>query len=181
MFSVVLERKKFVCFVLGGILLVAGCYLFVPAFWKTARVFRSSDQPQMPTELSVDFSPHSGSSEEFFVDCRMARERVRSKKMEFLEEIADNPYSSSEVREQAQKELLALVERAGKEEELEKLILARGFQDSIVIINEDTVIAIVGTASLSPSEKEELVALIAKVAGVKTEDIFVINRSHERT
>ncbi|HAA89377.1 MAG: Stage III sporulation protein AH [Thermoanaerobacterales bacterium 50_218] len=175
MLSVVFEGKKLIWFAFLGILIVAGGYFVVPGFFKVTEFFRSAGESQVPLEVCVNSS--YSSTQDFFVDCRLARERIRSKKMELLEGIASSPVSSSEARQQAQKELLALLERTEKEKELEKLILARGFQDSVVLIHGETLTVIVEADSLSSSEKEDLVALISKVTSVEPDNILVINRS----
>lgn len=54
---------------------------------------------------------------------------MRSQQIEVLKEIAGNPSSSVEARDRAQNNLISIIENIGKENELEKLIIARGFKD----------------------------------------------------
>jgi hypothetical protein len=113
-------------------------------------------------------------SEEFFVECRLDRDRVRSEQVETLKEIAAQPDSSSEVRDSAQKDLMQLTENISKETELEKLVMARGYNDAAVMILPRLATVVVQIRSLPPSEVDQIRALVAKTTGLDAGSVFVI-------
>jgi len=113
-------------------------------------------------------------SEEFFVECRLDRDRVRSEQVETLKEIAAQPDSSSEVRDSAQKDLMQLTETISKETELEKLVMARGYNDAAVMILPRLATVVVQIRSLPPSEVDQIRALVAKTTGLDAGSVFVI-------
>jgi len=112
--------------------------------------------------------------EEFFVECRLDRDRVRSEQEETLREIATQPDSSSAVRDSAQKDLMQLTENISKETELEKLVIARGYNDAAVMILSHSATVVVQVRSLPPSEVDQIKSLVAKTTGLDAGSVFVI-------
>jgi stage III sporulation protein AH len=140
----------------------------VPAGDQTAKA-------QQPTDL-LPVMPDL-TKEEFFVECRLDRDRVRSEQVETLKEIATQPDSSSEVRDSAQKDLMQLTENISKETELEKLVMARGYNDAAVMILPDSATVVVQVRSLPPSEVTQIRTLVSKTVGIDAGSVFVIPKA----
>ncbi len=132
-------------------------------------------KPQQQTDL-LPVMPDL-TREEFFVECRLDRDRVRSEQIETLKEIAAQPDSSSEVRDSAQKDLMQLTENISKETELEKLVMARGYNDAAVMILPRSATVVVQVRSLPPSELDQIRALVAKTTGLDAGSVFVIPKA----
>ena len=115
--------------------------------------------------------------EEFFVECRLDRDRIRSEQMETLKEIADQPASSSEVRDSAQRDLMLLSDNISKETELENMVIARGYNDAAVMILPRSATVVIQAQALPPSEVNQVKELVAKATGLDAGSIFVIARS----
>lgn len=187
MVSLVLEKRKLL--VLGVVLV-----FFIGGFWLCVQIGCSPGKEQEggcqitspPLEVEVT-QPRvtSGRShilsdpgkQEFFVECRLTRDRIRSQQVELLKEIANNPTSSSETRDRAQKDLLKIAENMGKEAELEKLIMAWGFKDAIILIQPKSATVIVQARVLSPSEVEKIKVLVIKAFDLETENIVIIPKT----
>lgn len=114
--------------------------------------------------------------QEFFVESRLARDRMRSQQMETLREIAGQDNSSSEIRDSAQRELMRLSENTSRETELEKLVMARGFNDAAVLILPRSATVVVQERSLAPADVDQIRALVAKTTGLDSGSVFVIPR-----
>ncbi|MDD2555505.1 MAG: SpoIIIAH-like family protein [Syntrophaceticus sp.] len=112
--------------------------------------------------------------QEFFVDCRLTRDRMRSQQVDVLKEIAGNPATSAENRDYAQQELMKITKRDMVEVELEKLVQAQGFQDAVVLIQENSATVIIQGTSVADSEEEKLKDIVSRVADVEPGGIFVI-------
>lgn len=112
--------------------------------------------------------------QEFFVECRLSRDRMRSQQMETLKEIAGQSNSSGEIRDSAQRELMQLSENMSKETELEKLVMARGFNDAAVMILPRSATVIVQVRSVTPPEVDQIKSLVIKTTNLDAGSIFVI-------
>jgi stage III sporulation protein AH len=115
--------------------------------------------------------------EEFFVECRLDRDRVRSEQMAILKEIAEQTDSSGGIRDSAQQELMQLTENMAKETELEKLVMARGYNDAAVMILTRSATVVVQVRSLLPSEVEQIKSLVSKTTGLDAGSVFVIPKA----
>ncbi|MCG4471037.1 SpoIIIAH-like family protein, partial [Lawsonibacter sp. DFI.6.74] len=73
----------------------------------------------------------------------MNREKQRNELTEDLNEIINNPSTSEETRKQASNMKLQLVKDQELEIKIEDLLGAKGFEDSLVYISEETVNVVV--------------------------------------
>lgn len=126
---------------------------------------------------SPDRSPVvSTKKEEFFTEYRMERERTRSQQIELLREIVNNSQSPADTRKEAQKKILDMTGQMKKELEAEKLIVARGYKDAVVLIQPNTISVIVAGKSLSPEDNARIAQLVARATGMKVAEISVMGK-----
>ncbi len=172
MISITLNRKKLAvcCLVLvvlagGWAFLKKGAYKHSPVEVKVDKKNVTSRRQQVGRQIG---------GKEFFVDCRLTRDRICSRQIELLKEIANNPDSSSEVRDRAQKDIMQITDSLGKETEIEKLIMARGFKDAVVMLQSKTATVIVQAPSLLQSDAERIAEIVARATGLEPGNVFVI-------
>lgn len=101
---------------------------------------------------------------QFFVEFRLERERVRSRELDTLQQLINNPNVSSEAKTEAEKKLLALQEKMETELLVENAIKAQGFKNAILILQEDGALVIVDAPELSSQQ----ILLIAQIASQAT-------------
>lgn len=111
-------------------------------------------------------------SPDFFIEYRLEREKIRSERSDLLRESIKNA-KNDDSRTHAQDIVLKMITEKQKESEMESLIKARGFTDSLVFIRENSVNAIIKTNSLSKEEVIQIADVISHVSGVKIEDISI--------
>ncbi|MDR9757874.1 MAG: SpoIIIAH-like family protein [Syntrophomonadaceae bacterium] len=167
----VCEPKKIIKTGLILVLILAGCWLFL-------KFYLMQEQPQVNVEVDVKQSEKTHllndvKKQEFFVDCRLTRDRIRSQQMEVLKEIAANTASSSETRDQAQQGLMKLTERSTLEAELEKLVIALGFKDAVVMLQDTAANVIIQQNSLTDSEKDQIRDVVVRVTDLQADDVFI--------
>jgi stage III sporulation protein AH len=178
MVYLVYERKKIIMLSLGFlVILIAGSWFFL----NKALPAKEVKAPLLEVELqqAQQQSPKKSDSEkvkkqEFFVDCRLTRDRIRSQQVDVLKEIAGNPASSVETRDHAQQQLMKITERTAREVELEKLVVAQGFKDAVVLIQDQSATVIIQGTSLSGSEEEKIKDVVGRVAILEPGSIYVI-------
>jgi stage III sporulation protein AH len=111
-------------------------------------------------------------STDFYTECRLERERIRSERSEVLRD-AMRGAKNEETRQKAQDAVLKLVTEKQREAEMENLIKARGFADALVVMRDNSVSAIVKAQTLTREEVMQVADVISRVAGVKYEDITI--------
>ncbi len=119
-----------------------------------------------------DASPVSSSS--FFRDFRFERESTRKEEVEYIREIVNNPKSDPEMKKEAQAQLLDITKNMEKELGIEALIKAKGFQDALVILHENSVSVIIDKQDLKPEEVAQILDIVKRESGEKPENIKII-------
>lgn len=109
----------------------------------------------------------------FFSEYRMERERVRSKQIEMLKELAGNPSNTQKVRDEAAMKLVRVADATEKEMQAETLIRATGIRDCAVIIEDAGVSIILDSTAVSDEQKENIRKLSSLATGVKTDKISI--------
>lgn len=116
----------------------------------------------------------TSSSSGFFVEYRFERENSRKKEIEYIREIVDNPKSEADMKNDAQTKLLEITSNMEKELNIEGLLKAKGFDDSIVIFNSDYVSVIVDKNELVPEEVAQILDIVKRESGKTADNIKII-------
>ena len=110
---------------------------------------------------------------DYFADSRTERETGRSKAKESLSAVAQNPESSPESKKEAEKRLMDMALRTEAEASCEAEIKAKGFEDAVVYINEDSATAIVKADELTASDTVKIQEIIIRVSGIDSSKIGI--------
>lgn len=110
----------------------------------------------------------------FFANYRIERENTRKQEIEVIREIIDNPNSDADMKKEAQAQLLEIANNMEKELLIEGLIKAKGFEDTIVVMSQNSVNVIVGRAELKPEEVAQILDIVKRESGKSTDSIKII-------
>ncbi len=114
----------------------------------------------------------------FFVEYRLERDRTRSKQIDLLQQIVENPNSVAETRQEAQQKLLQITNFLEQELQLEHLIMAKGFADSVIFIQPQSVTVVINQREFTQIEITKIADLVTKVTSQSMNNIYVIPKSH---
>ncbi len=77
-------------------------------------------------------------SKNYFIEQRLARDKLRASLIDRINEIVNNENTSDETRTEAQKKIMAIGgDLAEKELTIEGLIKAKGFEEALVFLTEE--------------------------------------------
>lgn len=110
----------------------------------------------------------------YAVDMKMNREKQRNELTEDLNEIINNPSTSDETRKQASNMKLQLVKDQELEIKIEDLLGAKGFEDSLVYISEETVNVVVNK-ELQQKDAAKIFDLVANESKVNYDNIKLMS------
>lgn len=114
--------------------------------------------------------------DDYFVNYRIEREKVRSQQIELLREIVDNPNSVSEVRKNAQEKMLTITQNMENELKLENLIKAKNYQDAVVLIQPESVMVVIKILELAVGDGTKIADIVANTTGHNYEDIIITTK-----
>lgn len=113
-------------------------------------------------------------NDDFFADFRIKRDKGQANQVEILKEIVDNPNSTSEMRTEAQKKLLAVSNNSALETKVENLLRAKDYNDSVAVIEKDNITIIVKASKLNQPDVKKLADLVIKATGSSLDKISII-------
>lgn len=124
--------------------------------------------------VTITEQPLTVANNDFFSEYRMKRNKVRSECQESLREIVNNPNSSAQMRQDAQRQLLKITDNLEIETKIENALVAKGFKDAIIMIQPESVMVIVPTAGLRQDEITRISDVVVKISGCKLENVVIV-------
>ena len=115
----------------------------------------------------------SASAGAFSASAKLNREQVRSKNEASLLEIINNTDISEDMKADAIASMNRMTDRAEKELDAELLLEAKGFKDSVVSINDDSVDVIVGAAEITDEQKAQIEDSVTRKTERNVSDIVI--------
>ena len=115
----------------------------------------------------------SASAGAFSASAKLNREQVRSKNEASLLEIINNTDISEDMKADAIASMNRMTDRAEKELDAELLLEAKGFKDSVVSINDDSVDVIVGAAEITDEQKAQIEDIVTRKTERNVLDIVI--------
>lgn len=113
----------------------------------------------------------------YILDMKMTREKQRNELAISLNEMINNPSTSEETRKEASDMKLRLVKDQETELSIENLLSTKGFEDALVYISEGNVNVVVNEDKLEKADAAKIFDLVAEQAGVKYENIKLMNNN----
>ncbi|SHK06912.1 SpoIIIAH-like family protein [Desulforamulus aeronauticus] len=120
----------------------------------------------------IDDAMTTGSG--FFVEYRLERERSRGQQIEIAREIINNADSDHEVRKKAQEQMYQISDVLQKELEVESLIRAKGYRDSVVFLEGKTVTVVIQSRDLNQEDAMKITDLVSRSTQVSPQNIVII-------
>lgn len=115
----------------------------------------------------------SASAGAFSASAKLNREQVRSKNEASLLEIINNTDISEDMKADTIASMNRMTDRAEKELDAELLLEAKGFKDSVVSINDDSVDVIVGAAEITDEQKAQIEDIVTRKTERNVSDIVI--------
>ena len=115
----------------------------------------------------------SASAGAFSASAKLNREQVRSKNEASLLEIINNTEISEDMKAEAIASMNRMTDRAEKELDAELLLEAKGFKDSVVSINDDSVDVIVGASEISDEQRAQIEDIVTRKTERNVSDIVI--------
>lgn len=111
-----------------------------------------------------------------FSEYKLERERMRSRQVELLQNLAYDPHTESERKEQAQTDLQKLIEKITRETEIENLMKAKGYLDALVLLDQEAITVVV-PVTLTREEAARIGELVNRLTGIRLERITIVDET----
>ncbi len=111
---------------------------------------------------------------DYFIKARMDREEGRSKSIETLNTLISNADTSEESKRNAEAEVSAIAKMSDKEIQVENLIRAKGYEDAVVYMSEDSVSVVVKSDALTPTDISVIQEVVTTETGAGADKIKIV-------
>jgi stage III sporulation protein AH len=103
----------------------------------------------------------------------LEKEQTRAQNKETLLEIINNANISETQKQEAVNSMISMTDIAEKETAAEILLEAKGFDDAIVSIDDDSVDVVVNTTELTEAQRAQIEDIVIRKTGVSADAIII--------
>lgn len=164
------------------VLLAAGAYMVYISDgimgWRIPDQAVDQDNDEDVEETIFENDPEEwdfSRGEAFFIEYRLERERVRSRELDVLQQMINNPNVTESSKSEAEKKLLQLQETMELELLVENAIKAQGFANAILIMQKDGALIVVDGPELTSQQIMLIADLVSRSTGLRASQVNISN------
>ena len=116
------------------------------------------------------------STDSYFSTVQLSRQRSRDEAIEVLQSVVDNSASTAAAKDEALAEIQKLALVMETEANIESLIVAKGFEECVAVINGDSASIVVKSEGLIASQISQINEIVYQQAGIEPLNIKIIER-----
>lgn len=149
----------------------------------TGSAVNEEETGEEKTEEGIDVSSKENAGEAvlvsnmvsggFFEEAKLSREQTRAKNKETLTSLVNNANISDAQKNKAMNEIMKMTEVSEKETATENLLAAKGFQESVVTISEESVDVIVNAEDLTEQQIAQIADVVKRKTGCEADKIVI--------
>lgn len=118
----------------------------------------------------------NASEENYFTATVLNRQQSRDEAIDVLKLVSESEESSDEAKAEATAKIAQIATDMQNESNIETLVKAKGFEECVAIISEDSVSVIVGAEELQAAEAAQILAIVYETTGITPENVSIINK-----
>ena len=119
---------------------------------------------------------NADSEKDYFAAAALTRQQSRDEAIDVLKLVADNEEASAEAKAEAQAKISKIAVDIQNEANIETLVKAKGFEECVAVISEDSASVIVKAESLMANEAAQILAIVYETAGIAPENVTIVNK-----
>jgi len=180
----VIRKKHVLAGVLGITLVAAGAinYKNQPGVEVSGDIVENTGEATFVSSMVDNLSAvDSGSTEltdAYFVSAKLERDRTYGEQIEIQENILYNEKSDENMKKIAQEQINYISNNLNKEMSIETLLKAKGFDDSVAIINDNNVNVVVkAVEELDVAQVAQIQNIVMREAGARAENIHIVTKN----
>lgn len=158
------KKKIIVLSVMIGLLIVTG---YINVALNNSLSSTKSKGPTTSTQTSA-------TTQSFYTTYKTERDSTRKQELQFYEAIIASTTSSSEAKQEAEDNKLALINQMEKELVVEGIIVGKGFDDAIVTQSSANVNVFIKSPELNSGEVAIITDVVREQLGVDIDKIIII-------
>ena len=114
--------------------------------------------------------------ENYFTAVSLSRSQSRDEAIEVLKLVVENAESTEEAKAEAAAKISQIALDIQNEANIETLVKAKGFEECVAVISEDSVSVVVSAESLQATEVAQIMSIVFETTGVSPEKVSVVQK-----
>ncbi len=110
----------------------------------------------------------------YFTEARAVRTAAREEALAIIQEVLDSAQASAEDKAQATQKATAIAENVLQESNIENLLLAKGFVDSVVYIDGERCSVVVQAEDLQQQESLQILQIVVSQSDVAADQVQIM-------
>ena len=174
-----------------NLIIVCAVVLIGAAVWLNWLFFANNDGDGftysggtgMSGELDNSKNPTSGDdtdagkTDSYFSTVQVSRQRARDEALEVLNAVLENQNATDAVKAEAVAEIKKISLEMEQEADIESLIVSKGFEQCVAVINGETASIVVKCAEkLTPAQLAQINTSVYEIAGIEPVNITIVGR-----
>ncbi len=134
-------------------------------------------QPSDSTPAGTDKNEgQQSAADTYFSSVQVNRQRTRDEALEVLQGVVDNASSTETAKNEALAEINKMAQTMEDETNIETLIIAKGFEECVAVINGDSANIVVKSEGLQAAQISQINEIVYEQAGILPVNIKIIER-----
>ena len=113
----------------------------------------------------------------YFASTQVSRDRARDEALAVLQNVVDSSNSDSTEKTQALEDIATIASNIEAEANIEAMVMAKGFEQCVAIINDGMCTVVVMTEGLLPNQMAQINEIVYEQTGIKPVNIKYIEKN----
>lgn len=142
----------------------------------TSTSFTNSQETNTTNENNNSVVTNATSADDYFTKSKLERDTMYSQMIETYEKVINSNNALETQKQTATQEITKINETKNSIMICENLIKTKGFENSVVFVNGESISVIVGTTEMKPEEVAQVQNIISREMNAKIENIHIANK-----
>lgn len=123
-------------------------------------------------------SAQAGAYDSYFSAMQVERQKSRREAYQMLQSVADSAESMPDVKEKAYNDMMVLANNINVESNIRSMVMAKGFEDCIAVINGENLNIVVRSNGLLTNEVAQIKEIAVNESGFPVQNIKVVEKGY---
>lgn len=138
--------------------------------------------PTVPSDGTVNEEQNAGDDTQvleedgYFSATQVSRQRARDEALEVLQSVVDSESADEATKTEALLEIAELARAMEAEANIETMVMAKGFEQCVAVVNGDTCSVVVNGTELQPNQISQINEIVYEQTGILPVNIRIVTK-----
>ncbi len=134
-------------------------------------------EDETPVAENLDQGKEVSTNEDYFSSAAVSRQKARDEALQVLQEVVDSTDALEDVKNEAYNGINRIADEIKCESNIEQLVISKGFEQCIAVVNENSASIVVKSDGLLANEVAQIKEIVYKEASISPKNITIIEKN----